>query len=92
MLFSTGIVNKIGILADNSVTTLRYLNGNCSWILTVSVGRFTIDDEVSVGPQIPLRPSDNPTVEYKCVVNGTVQLRAIITVHGKNLTSCNSTI
>ena len=87
MLFSTGIV-KIGFIPDNSVTTLRYLNGNCSWILTVSVGRYTIDNVVSVDSEVRLTASpDTGTSEFKCVVNGTVQLHAIITVHGKKLTS-----
>ena len=50
---------------------------------------FPFSEEVSVGPQV-LLPTSQDTFEYKCVVNETVQLHAIITVHGKKLTSYNT--
>ena len=70
-------------------STLRYLNGNCSWILTLRLGMLSFSEEVSVGPEV-LLPASQDTFEYKCVVNEIVQLRAIITVHGKKLTSYNT--
>ena len=75
---------EIGILSGSS-STLRYLNGNCSWRVTVNVAGIEVDNEVSVGPQRTLVGGDGGSEGFtlRCVTEDGEQLNAIIITHGK---------
>ena len=76
---------EIGIL-DGFSSTLRYLNGDCSWRVTTRTAGIEIDQEVSVGPQRSLVGGDGGTDDdftLKCVTEEGEQLNAIIITHSK---------
>ena len=75
---------EIGIL-DGFSSTLHYLNGNCSWRITINVVGTVIDQEVSVGPQITLVGGDGGSDSFtlKCVTEEGEKLNANINVHGR---------
>ena len=86
MYLSTGQV-QIGILGTevvvNSSSTVHYLNGNCTWTLTFSIGT----DEIVRTRQSPeyLLPTSNIDVfTIQCEVNGSVELSASGTVYGES--------
>ena len=74
----------IGIL-DGFSSTLRYLNGNCSWKITTIAAGIEVDKEVSVGPLTTLvgGEGDTETFTFKCVTEEGEQLNAIIVTHSK---------
>ena len=65
-------------------TTLRYLNGNCSWRVTVNAAGIEVENEVT-GPQITLVGGDEGSDAFtlKCVTEEGEKLNAIIITHGK---------
>ena len=76
---------EIGIL-DGFSSTLRYLSGNCSWIVTTRTAGFDSEVVASVGPQTTLVGGDGGTDEFtlKCVTEvGAEQLNAMIVTHSK---------
>ena len=83
---STGQV-QIGTLGTgvvaNSSSTVYYLNGNCIWTLTLSLGTIEVVD-ISEAPELGL-PTDNIDVfTFQCEVNGSIELNASATVNGKS--------
>ena len=74
---------EIGILSGFS-STLRYLNGNCSWRVTVNVAGTVAENEVT-GPQRTLVGGDGGSEGFtlKCVTEEGEKLNAIISTHGK---------
>ena len=72
---------EIGIL-DGFSSTLRYLNGNCSWRVTVNVAGTVAETEV-IGPQRTLDGGDTERFTLKCVTEEGELLNAIIITHGK---------
>ena len=67
-------------------TTLRYLNGNCSWRITGNLGGIDFQNlEVSMGPQRILFGNGNAErYTLKCQIDDlTTLLDAVITTHGK---------
>ena len=83
LLIVTGQV-EIGILSGFS-STLRYLNGTCSWRVTVNVAGNEIDQEVDVGLQITVDGGGGGSDSFtlKCVTEDGEQLNAIISTHGE---------
>ena len=83
LLIVTGQV-EIGILSGFS-STLRYLNGTCSWRITTLLAGNEIDQPLSVGPQITLDGGGGGSEGFtlKCVTEDGEQLNAIISTHGK---------
>ena len=75
---------EIGIL-DGFSSTLRYLNGNCSWRITVNVAENEVENEVGVGPQRTLVGGDGGSERFtlRCVTENGEKLNAIISTHGK---------
>ena len=75
---------EIGILSGSS-STLRYLNGNCSWRVTTILAGVEVENEVSVGPQRTLVGGDEGSDSFtlKCVTENGEKLNAIIITHGK---------
>ena len=75
---------EIGIL-NGFTSTLRYLNGNCSWRVTTIVAGNEVDQELSVGPLTTLVGGDGGTAEFtlKCVTAEGEQLNGIIVTHSK---------
>ena len=75
---------EIGIL-DGFSSTLRYLNGNCSWRVTTIAAGFEVDVEVSVGPQTTLVGGKGDTERFplKCVTEEGEQLNTLIVTHSK---------
>ena len=75
---------EIGIL-DGLSSTLRYLNGNCSWRVTAIAAGIEVEVEVSVGPQRTLvgGEGDIETFTLKCVTDEGEQLNALIVTHSK---------
>ena len=63
----------------NSLSTLNYLNGNCTW--TVTFESIPIIG-TSEGPELLLFETDGFT--FQCEVNGNVQLSGITTVYGES--------
>ena len=75
---------EIGIL-NGFTSTLRYLNGNCSWrVTTIAVGN-EVEVELSVGPLTTLVGGAGGTDEFtlKCVTEEGEQLNGIIVTHSK---------
>ena len=70
---------------DGFSSTLRYLNGNCSWRVTTRIAGFDSEVVASVGPQTTLVGGDGGTVEFtlKCVTEEGEQLNAMIVTHCK---------
>ena len=67
----------------NSSSTLHYLNGNCTWTITIDLGEFNAVG-VFMGPQLPLLNSELTNgYEIKCEVNNSVTLHAMVTVLGE---------
>ena len=83
LLIVTGQV-EIGILSGFS-STLRYLNGTCSWRVTTILAGNPVDQPVSVGPQITLDGGGGGSDGFilKCVTEEGEKLNAIISTHGK---------
>ena len=85
--YPTGqIVYRMGTLRNSilsSSSTLRYLNGNCTWTVALNLGTVTAEFE-SVGPEQMLQNSDAIN-EYriKCEVNDTLILDAEVTILGE---------
>ena len=75
---------EISILSGFS-STLHYLNGNCSWRVTVTAAGNEVENEVSVGPQRTLVGGDGGSEGFalKCVTEEGEKLNAIISTHGK---------
>ena len=75
---------EIGIL-DGFSSTLRHLNGNYSWRVTVNVAGNEIDQEVDVGPQTTLVGGDEGLEGFtlRCVTEEGEKMNAIIITHGK---------
>ena len=75
---------EIGIL-NGFTSTLRYLNGNCSWRVTTIAAGNEVDVELSVGPQTTLVGGEGDTESFtlKCVTEEGEQLNAIIVTHSK---------
>ncbi|CAI8024274.1 hypothetical protein GBAR_LOCUS14113, partial [Geodia barretti] len=73
---------EIGIL-DGFSSTLRYLNGNCSWRVTTIAAGFEVEVEVSVGPLTTLVGGEGDTERFtfKCVTEEGEQLNALIVTH-----------
>ena len=67
----------------NFSSTLHYLNGNCTWALTIDLGELNAV-VVSMSPQLLLLNSDTShRYEIKCEVNNSVILHAMVTVLGE---------
>ena len=83
LLIVTGQV-EIGILSGFS-STLRYLNGNCSWRVTTILAGNEFDQPLSVGPQITLVGEDEGADDFnlKCVTEEGEKLNVIIITHCK---------
>ena len=84
MYLSTGQV-QIGIIlrtriATNTLSTLHYLNGNCTWTYNITSGP-TQTTVTSEGPELFLY--DTTQFTFKCEVNGSVQLSGFTTVYGE---------
>ena len=74
---------EINILKGVSYT-LRYLNGSCSW--NVSIKGFKEDLVGGMGPQRNIEGTDATNgLVLKCVVDGVVKLQANITVNGEKI-------
>ncbi|CAI8020971.1 hypothetical protein GBAR_LOCUS12488 [Geodia barretti] len=74
---------EIGILNGFS-STLRYLNGNCSWRVTTIAAGNEVEVELSVGPLTTLVGGDGGTDDdftLKCITEEGEQLNAIIVTH-----------
>ena len=65
----------------NLSSTLRYLNGNCTWTISVNLGT-SMPDSTFVGSEL-LLPNPDTTGKYEiiCEVNSTVILHAEVNVH-----------
>ena len=74
---------KIGIVSGFS-STLRYLNGSCSWSVTTSLAGNPVNQSLSVGPQITLFGEDEDSEGFtlRCVAEESELLNAIIITHG----------
>ena len=70
---------------DGFTSTLRYLNGNCSWRVTTIAAGNEVEVDLSVGPLTTLVGGDGGTVEFtlKCVTEEGEQLNAMIVTHSK---------
>ncbi|CAI8024278.1 hypothetical protein GBAR_LOCUS14113 [Geodia barretti] len=70
-------------ILDGFSSTLRYLNGNCSWRVTTIAAGIEVEVEVSVGPQRTLVGGEGDTERFtlKCVTEEGEQLNAIIVTH-----------
>ena len=65
-------------------STLRYLNGNCSWRLTVKGGAAE-DLEAGSSPERQLQGTDATNgLIWKCIVESSTELHAFFTVFGKS--------
>ena len=74
---------EINILKGVSYT-LRYLNGSCSW--NVSIKGLMEDFVGGMGPQRIIEGADGTNgIVLKCVVDGVVKLQANITVNGEKI-------
>ena len=75
---------EIGIL-DEFSSTLRYLNGNCSWRVTTIAAGNEVEVQLSVGPLTTLVGGEGDTERFtfKCVTEEGEQLNAIIVTHSK---------
>jgi hypothetical protein len=74
---------EIGIL-NGFTSTLRYLNGNCSWRVTTIVAGNEVEVDLSVGPLTTLVGGDGGTDDdftLKCITEEGEQLNAIIITH-----------
>ena len=82
---STGQVQigilKTGVVLDSS-STVRYLNGNCTWTVTTTFGNIPVVG-TSEGPELPLDGDDN-VITFQCEVNGSVKLSAFTTAYGES--------
>ena len=68
----------------DSSSTVHYLNGNCTWTLTLNFGTIEVVTP-SEGPEL-LLPTENIDVfTFHCEVNGSVELNASGTVCGELL-------
>ena len=65
----------------NSLSTLHYLNGNCTWTFTFTSGPLQTMG-TSEGPELFLFEFDGFT--FQCAVNGSVQLSGFTTVYGES--------
>ena len=72
-------------------STLRYLNGNCSWRVTTKTAGFDSEVVASVGPLITLVGGAGGTDEFtlKCVTEEGEQLNGIIVTHSKCMVLVN---
>ena len=72
---------EISILRGVSYT-LRYLNGNCSWKLTIE---GTLENvPVSEGPERIIEGTDATSgLLWKCFVGDDLKLQALFSVYGK---------
>ena len=75
---------EIGIL-DGFSSTLRYLNGNCSWKFTTNAAGNEVEVELNVGPLTTLVGVEGGTERFtlKCVTEEGEQLNALIVTHSK---------
>jgi hypothetical protein len=73
---------QTGII-DGFSSTLRYLNGNCSWRITTIAAGVEVEVEVSVGPQRTLVGGEGELERFtlKCVTEEGEQLNAMIATH-----------
>ena len=76
---------EIGILDGFSSSTLRYLNGSCSWKCTTIASGIEVEAEVGVGPLTTLVGGEGDTEAFtlKCVTDEGEQLNAMIVTHSK---------
>ena len=76
---------EIGILRDYSFT-LHYLNGDCSWTVSVEIGGNTVDFQVAMGAQVMIEGTESINrFTLKCVLSGgSVELLANVTVYGES--------
>ena len=75
---------EIGIVSGFS-STLRYLNGSCSWRVATILAGNPVDQPLSVGPQITLFGEDDNSDGFtlRCVTEEGKKLSAIIITYGK---------
>ena len=75
---------EIGILSGFS-STLRYINGNCSWSIITRIAGNEFDQPLSVGPQTTLVGEDEGADDFnlKCVTEEGGQLNVIIITYGR---------
>ena len=86
MYLSTGQV-QIGILGTgvgiNPSSTVHYLNGNCTWTLTLTLGTIQVVTP-SEGPELFLPTGNIDVFTFQCEVKGSVELSASGTVYGES--------
>lgn len=79
MCYNTGQV-EVGLLTGFD-STLKYLNGTCSWRVTIK-GAF-MDLEVGVSSERTILGADSTDgLVWKCFVENRIELHAVSTVYG----------